>query len=414
MENILYFEKNLFVTRVVRSGLQSMNCFSCDCVSSLPEARHLIEEKQSKYFLSIAETPSLDEAARELIDYLKAQGLPPIILTNEFTEAIREKMTTRGIIDYIIKDEHFAENLMHTVRRIHKNVSTKIIVVDDSPVCREQVKTILEHQKLKVLETGDGREALRWLDEQPDVKLLLTDFNMPGMNGVELIRRIRKSHPINQLAIIGFSDADNPSLSARLLKSGANDFLFKSFIGEELYLRVIQNLEMVRHIEELKLLSNTDYLTRLYNRRFFFEVGGKIFENVNRKNLYMTLAMLDIDHFKNVNDRYGHDAGDLALKHVAGILTQAVRAGDIVSRYGGEEFCIIAINVNKDTAPLVFERIRSNVAASKISLGTDELSITVSIGVATVMGETLEETIIRADKLMYEAKAGGRNRVMIE
>src|SRR3972149_1951938 len=206
MENILFFEKNLFVTRLVKSVLQSINGFHCDCVSCLTEAKILIEEKQNKYFLSIVEAPSLDKASREVIDYCQAQGLSPIILTNEYTDTIREEMMIQGITDYIIKDAHVAENLLQTVRRIQKNQSTKIIVVDDSPVCRRQVKIILEHQRLRVFETSDGHEASRLLDEHPDVRLILTDYNMPGMNGVELIRRIRKSHAKSQLAIIGFSD----------------------------------------------------------------------------------------------------------------------------------------------------------------------------------------------------------------
>jgi len=413
MEKVIFYVKNLFVMRKVKAGIDSLESVSCDCVSSLSEAEALLRADRLAYFLSIVEAPLLDEAVSTAISGFKAAGLPPIVLTNEYTETIREEMASLGIMDYIIKDQYFAENLLQTVRRVHRNMSTEIIVVDDSEVSRKQARAVLELQRLVVREADGGEEALRLLEEHPDVKLLLTDINMPGMNGVELIRAVRKIRPKNRLAVIGFSDVDNPGLSVRLLKNGADDFIYKTFLREELCLRIVQNLEMLGHIDDLRRLSHTDYLTQLYNRRFFFEIGDKLFENVRRNNLRIAVAMLDIDHFKSVNDRFGHDVGDLAIKQVAAALHNAVRAGDVVARYGGEEFCVIAVNADTQTAPIMFERIRSGVSEIKIDTGDGALSVSVSIGVAVVMEKTLEETVNRADRLMYEAKTGGRNRVVV-
>ncbi|MBN2352185.1 MAG: diguanylate cyclase [Spirochaetales bacterium] len=413
MDKVVFYAKNLFVMRKVKAGIDSLESVSCDCVSSLSEAEALLRADRPAYFLSIVEAPLLDEAASAAVSGFKAAGLPPIVLTNEYTDTIREEMASLGIMDYIIKDQYFAENLLQTVRRVHRNMSTEIMIVDDSDVSRKQARTVLELQRLVVHEAGGGEDALRLLEEHPGVKLLLTDFNMPGMNGDELIRKVRKIRPKNRLAVIGFSDVDNPGLSVRLLKNGADDFIYKTFLREELYLRVVQNLEMLGYIDDLRRLSHTDYLTQLYNRRFFFEIGDKLFENIRRNNLRIAVAMLDIDHFKRVNDRFGHDVGDLAIQYVAAVLQRTVRAGDVVARYGGEEFCVIAVNVNEQTAPAMFERIRANVAESKIDTGDGVLSVTVSIGVAVTMGETLEDTVNRADALMYGAKTGGRNRVVV-
>jgi diguanylate cyclase (GGDEF)-like protein len=412
MENVIFYVKNLFVMRKVVSGMESRESISCDCVSSLTEARAALEKNQPAYFLAIVEAPVVDADTREAIGYFRTKGLSSVILTNGYTDAIQEVMTSLGIMDYIIKDELFVENLTRTVGRIRRNLLTEILIVDDSAVSRKQARNILELQKIIVREAENGQDALALLGDHPEIRMMLTDYHMPGMNGVELMRAARKIRPEKRLTVIGLSDIDNPGLSVRLLKNGADDFLYKSFISEELYLRVVQNLEMAERIEELRQSSHTDYLTRLYNRRFFFEVGEKLFENAKRNNL--TVAMLDIDHFKLVNDRFGHDIGDLAIKLVAAALTRTVRAGDVVARYGGEEFCVIAVNVDKQNAPVVFERIRANVAEGKIDTDDGGLSVTVSVGAATVMGKTLEETINKADKLMYEAKTGGRNRVVIE
>jgi diguanylate cyclase (GGDEF)-like protein len=413
MENVILYAKNLFVMHAVSTGLQSRASICCRCVSSLDEANISITEAQKSFFIAVVEAPVWDESARAVVDFFNAHGLAPIILTNEYTEAVRREVMGRRIMDYILKDEHFVDNLTQTVLRIRKNASEKILIVDDSPVSRKRIRDILELKRLNVLEAGDGCEAMRLLEENGDIGLVLTDFNMSGMNGVELIRAVRKNWPKDRLAVIGFSDADTPSLSARFLKHGANDFVFKTFIEDELYLRVVQNLETVGYIEELRKLSDTDGLTRLYNRRFLAAVGKKIFENVKRNNIRIAVAMLDIDHFKAVNDRYGHDVGDMAICHVAKVLAGAVRAGDVVSRYGGEEFCVIAVNVDKDTAPLMFERIRAGVEEKHIDVGDSEIKVTVSIGAAVTMGATLEEMIGLADKLLYAAKAGGRNRLVI-
>ncbi len=414
MDKVIFFVKNLFVMRKIKAGIESMEDLDCDCVSSLPEINAPLEGNRADYFLSIVEAPLLDVTTSMVISAFQAMGLPPVVLTNEYTDTVREEMTSLGIMDYIIKDEYFADNLLQAVRRVHRNISTEIIVVDDSEITRRQVRSILELQRLVVFEAGGGQEALRLLDEHHNVKLILTDFNMPGLNGVELIRAVRKTHPKNLLAVIGFSDVDNPGLSVRLLKNGADDFLYKTFIREELYLRVIQNLERIGHIEDLRKLSHTDYLTQLYNRRFFYEMGNKLFENVRRNNLKIAVAMLDIDHFKRVNDTYGHETGDLIIKHMADVLRSSVRAGDVVSRYGGEEFCVIAVSVDdQDSALLVFERIRVGVAEHSVNAGEAAVAVTVSIGVAVTMGDTLEATVNRADELLYQAKTGGRNRVVI-
>jgi diguanylate cyclase (GGDEF)-like protein len=203
-------------------------------------------------------------------------------------------------------------------------------------------------------------------------------------------------------------------MAARFLKIGANDFITKqTFLTEEFYCRVTQNIENLERIHLIREASIKDALTGLYNRRYFFETGNKLFANAIRENLTITCGMIDIDHFKNVNDTYGHEAGDKTLVHISSILNHRMRNTDIVARLGGEEFCVLAINMRKEYAKKVFEELRVKVEKSSIEIEDEgKIHITVSMGVVTELADSLEDMVKKADKLLYEAKESGRNRVI--
>ncbi len=171
---------------------------------------------------------------------------------------------------------------------------------------------------------------------------------------------------------------------------------------------------MIEHIAEIKRLSHSDFLTNLYNRRYFFELGKKFFSSAKRRNTNFSVAMIDIDHFKSVNDTYGHDAGDEVLKNVAQILKNRFRESDIVSRFGGEEFCIFAADLTRNDSIRVFEEIRNSVEQSYMTIGGESVGVTISIGVCTVPEDTLDDMIKQSDLMLYEAKRMGRNRLVCE
>ncbi|MEJ1397548.1 MAG: diguanylate cyclase, partial [Candidatus Sedimenticola sp. (ex Thyasira tokunagai)] len=297
--------------------------------------------------------------------------------------------------------------------RIRENRSVEILVVDDSRSFRKYVAELLLAHQFQVLMANDGLEALEVLKEHPDVSLVLTDYHMPNMDGLELIREIRRTQGRNELAIIGVSDRASPLLSAKLLKTGANDFVTKPFMLEEFYCRVTQNVETIQHIRTIKESAVRDYLTQVYNRRHLFESGYKLYENAKRQNLSLVAAMVDIDHFKKVNDTYGHHIGDVALQRVAAALEDSVRSSDLLGRYGGEEFCILVTAMPDNQSTDFFERIRKKIEDIRIPHQGEELQFTVSIGISDTLGENLEEMIGYADGALFEAKESGRNRVVV-
>jgi diguanylate cyclase (GGDEF)-like protein len=243
------------------------------------------------------------------------------------------------------------------------------------------------------------------------VRLVITDNQMPGMDGFELVTEIRKTFSKEEVAVIGLSAVSGSSLSAKYLKRGANDFLVKPYSKEEFFCRVNQNIELLELVHEIKENSNRDYLTGLYNRRYFYDIGEKYFANAARNHLQLAVAMFDIDFFKVVNDTYGHAAGDLVIRRVAAAIAGDLRQTDLVARFGGEEFCVLAVNPGPETSEL-FERIRVRVAAMQIEYEGMEIRVSVSVGVVFGMCVTLADTLRRADELLYQAKQGGRNRVV--
>lgn len=259
---------------------------------------------------------------------------------------------------------------------------------------------------------GNGKKALHLLVAHPDISLVITDVNMPEMDGLVLIETIRRQYRREDLVVIGMSDVAKPGLSALLLKTGANDFIAKPFQVEELFCRVTQNTNMINYVRQLRQAATLDFLTGLANRRHALELGEALYARARHGDLAIALAMVDIDHFKSINDRFGHLVGDEALKAIAIALRQTWRNTDVLGRYGGEEFLgLVTIQPGMEIAA-VFEHARTEVAAIDLIADGQRAELTVSIGFTTELGNSLIQMIKRADNAVYQAKTEGRNRVV--
>ncbi|MBL4899272.1 MAG: diguanylate cyclase, partial [Colwellia sp.] len=244
------------------------------------------------------------------------------------------------------------------------------------------------------------------------IKMVITDLEMPEMDGIELTNEIRKTHTREVLAVIGISGASNGIHSARFIKNGADDFLRKPFCPEEFYCRITQNIESLNNIAQIQYAANTDYLTELFNRRaFFFNAEQRIAEYI-RRNIHYCLAVLDIDFFKKVNDNYGHDAGDQVLKALA-LYMRKHFSGGLIARLGGEEFVILLHGLDTDQLHGKLEGFRCDISESTLPADDAEISITVSLGVVFSSREALSKQMNEADNALYLAKDYGRNQVVI-
>ncbi|MDP3290469.1 MAG: diguanylate cyclase, partial [Sulfuricurvum sp.] len=292
------------------------------------------------------------------------------------------------------------------------NRQHKVMVVDDSSIFRNQMKKMVENMFFQVFALAHGEEALLILEENPDTKIIITDYNMPVMDGLELTKAVRKKYTKNQLSIFVLSSTEDSDVSAMFLKQGANDFINKPFSKEEFSCRLNNAIEALENIDTITHYASRDFLTGLYNRRHFFTVMEPYFiEAANRDEEFMT-ALIDIDNFKIINDTYGHDTGDQVIIHVSEILRSNVQHQDVVSRFGGEEFCLVLKDTTREKAMEILERIRQKIALTPLSIGRDqEIFLTVSIGAALEHDNTLNDTINEADGQLLHAKNSGKNKV---
>ncbi|MBW8447363.1 MAG: diguanylate cyclase [Arenimonas sp.] len=355
-----------------------------------------------------------DSPDGQILDEVVAMGVPAVVFTADFNRHMRERLVERGVADYVIKNnERAVDMVISAVSRILDNRHVRVLVVDDVASARKMLVDLLNVQQFQVFEATTGSEALDMLVRHPGIDMVITDYNMPDMDGYELTRRIRREHGSDRLRIIGISSSADRLLSASFLKAGANDFVYRPFVVEELQCRIGHNIETLSQIRQLRLAAFSDYLTGLRNRRHFFDEGPARVATCLERDEACSMAMLDIDHFKQLNDSYGHEVGDRVLKAVAARLSDLVDNTDhLLARLGGEEFGILLSGMDTEAASEFCEIVRSSVAELRVAHADTDISVTASIGVAEVAGlENFSNYLNAADQFLYLAKRYGRNRV---
>ncbi|GAM09230.1 response regulator PleD [Geobacter sp. OR-1] len=303
-------------------------------------------------------------------------------------------------------------------------MSVNMLIIDDSDKVREQIIHTLQSVSFcdQYLEARDGLEGFKILIDNPTIDLILCDLEMPRMDGFKFITMVRSRDDLKSIPVIILTARETRELKIKGLEQGASDYVTKPFDPGELVARVKVQLklkllqdELKRSNEMLKELSNTDPLTQLFNRRYMMEVLDREIQRTARKGSPISILLIDIDHFKKVNDTYGHQLGDVVLVNVANVIRKYLRTYDVAARYGGEEFVAILPETPLDEAITVAERIRAATQQSSFSNKLQSLKITISIGVATfpMPGlDSVDDLIRIADEGLYRAKSEGRNRVI--
>ncbi|MCC8194800.1 MAG: response regulator [Deltaproteobacteria bacterium] len=252
---LLIVEDSPIQSKIICQRFESMTRFSLLAAHSLAEAEQLAEENRNDLFAAVVDLNLPDAPDGETVDMCLAMDIPCVVLAASFDEALRKRFLEKKVVDYFLKGSiDDLEPLIAGVERLHRNYSVKALVVDDSGTQRGVVKRMLAVQCIGCLEAGDGREALDILEKNADIRLIITDFNMPRMDGIELVQEVRKNYRISQLAVIGLSSVGSGPLTAQFLKNGANDFLTKPFEAEEFYWRVNQTLNILDVMRELREL----------------------------------------------------------------------------------------------------------------------------------------------------------------
>jgi len=310
--------------------------------------------------------------------------------------------------------------MTHTAEEQTTNAMFKhVLVAEDDPMFRRILESWLKKWGYRVSIADDGTKAWNLVRQENGPEMLLLDWVMPGIDGLELCRRIRECRTCSYQYILLLTGKGEKRDVITGLEAGADDYLIKPFDQDELRARLqvgqrILDLqrELIATREELRLQATHDALTGIWNRRAVLNLLDQEIERSKRSQKIIGVLMLDIDHFKKINDTYGHQIGDEVLREVAKRIRNNLRAYDLVGRYGGEEFLVVTTDCRKYKVEETADRIRQAICSTPILTASLAVSVSSSIGVSVIeAGGSSQAALIAADQALYMAKNGGRNRV---
>ena len=531
MKKILIIDNSTVIRNVIKNLFIDNQRIIIFEANSKEEAEELI--KKNSFFVVISNLFLNDSSDSEIFELLGKKNIPTIIFSSTLESNFLNNEYS-NIIDYVLKDSNGFKYIYKLVSAMEFCYKEKVLVIDDSVTISTQIKEILEKLLLKVTIVEDGVKALEILNQEENFSLILSDYEMPNLNGLELTRKIRSLNYYKNSPVIIITNSNQNDLKIEFYKHGANDIILKPILQEELISKVINIFLNLKQIQEIKtfnhlidknvitsttntkgkiisvseafceisgytkeellgknhniikhhdmpdsiykelwetissgkvwkgelknlkkngdyywvnaviepsfskegkivgyssiryditdrklieILSITDGLTNIYNRRYFDEIFPKIINNAKRKNELVSFLFMDIDHFKLYNDNYGHQKGDEVLIKFATCLKESLnRSSDFAFRLGGEEFAIVYQCDTKEKAIEFANTIKSNIEDLKITHEFNSASpyITASMGLICKNANDIDDKIYKqADDLLYEAKRSGRNQIKV-
>lgn len=285
-----------------------------------------------------------------------------------------------------------------------------ILIVDDAPTNVQALAHLLKEEYVVKVATS-GVRALELAGQDPIPDLILLDVQMPEMNGYDVLKSLKENSVTAQIPIIFVTGKDTVEDEEYGLELGAMDYITKPIRPSIVKARVKTHITLKQQHNSLLEMATHDQLTGLYNRHYLSDVLDKKVSQIKRHSEPLSVIIVDIDHFKKVNDTFGHLMGDQVLQAVANVMDASARKGDVAARFGGEEFIIVLDNCTAQDALVKAEKLRSTIAA----LHPQEISVTASFGVAQLEDDTqrYEDLLKNADTALYVAKEEGRNRVIL-
>lgn len=413
-KQILVVEDSDMVAKVLRHIVQQNLVHEAVFASSLAEAKALCEDPDSAFFAAVVDLNLPDAPNGEIVDFTLGQKLPTIVLTGSYDEQRREQLFAKGIVDYVTKEGRYAyAKAINLITRLEKNQEIQVLVADDSDMSRKHLVNLLRRHLFQVVEARGGIEAVQVLLENPGIKLLITDYNMPRMDGFELVKNLRYKYDKTDLIMIGVSGESSEALSAKFIKHGANDFLRKPFHPEEFYCRIIHNIELLELMDQVTRSAQRDHLTGLYHRHHFFTLAREMYRAAGERANPLAAAVLNIDGFRAINVRHGNQGGDLVLQTIAHRL-EGMLDRFLLGRAEGDNFYLLLPGLDNERAVALIGKVRQLIATEAIAIGDEAHHFSFSAGVTCQYGPgqgdyTVDDQFTHATKLLQLAKEAGGN-----
>ncbi|SIP87798.1 two-component system, cell cycle response regulator [Alkalispirochaeta americana] len=411
MLRILHIDRSELFRKVMRELVTRCG----HSVVSVPTKEDALETMAQEEIDLVVTALKLDDGGAESLITAMAgtpsRDIPVIVVTSTDSLEQRERLFSLGVVEYMLKNELSEDRFIRYLETLASDDelsrfmrTLKIAVVDDSQVTLKIVSRILSMNGFSSVTLFDHPEKL--LQEKDPFDLYICDIVLPGISGDHLVSLIRQEH--QDAIIISMSQFSGERSLSNILGAGADDYIHKPFDSAGLMARIKVNVRSYQLKKRLEMLAVTDGLTGLYNHRYSYDRLEQEISKAKRYQRELSVAMIDVDDFKGVNDTQGHRKGDEVLAGIARLMEENLRKCDIVGRYGGEEFLAIFPETDLDDARVVADKLR-RVLADHDFQGS---GITVSAGVAAFDGkESAQVLVSRADALLYRAKHQGKNRI---
>ncbi|EAI3822750.1 diguanylate cyclase [Campylobacter coli] len=410
-KKILLIDDNKMLGKLLAKKIQTtLNC-EVDIVFSLAETKALPDDE---YFLTFADLCLPDAPNGEVVDYVLTKNWPVIVLTASNDKATKDKFMDKDILDYIFKESDTCiDQIIDSIVKLERYAKTKVILALSKLPERNEIKKILTQRKFNVLAAAHGEEAMSYLNDNNDVKLIIADANMPVISGSELLSEVRTRFGDHDLGVIILGDKDD-ALESSLLINGANEYLIKPLNKESFNCRLDRCLNYMANMQFLSIYNNLDPISGVKNSNALLNCVEDYLNEISGKEEEFAFAFLDIDNLRNFNEEYGHEVGDKIVKICADEASNEVKGRDIVGRYSPEKICIVLKNVSQERAIKILSRIRVNIKKAGILVNLDEVFFTASIGVVFAKsGDQFETLINKASEALSQAKANGKDRVEV-
>jgi diguanylate cyclase (GGDEF)-like protein len=414
MDRVLVVEDSTMIGKTLSATIEATLKMDVTWALTLKETCEILDSSENDFLAAVVDMNLPDAPEGEALEYVLSKQVPSIVFTGGFDDIHQNDIWEKGIVDYVLKNDYDNINYITTmIDRLKRNKKISVLVAEDSGFVREHVEKLLKIHNYNTFSVSNGKEALQLLNEHPEIKILITDFNMPEVGGIQLTKEIRKEFNKTELVIIGISSVEDSSLSACFIKNGANDFLYKPFTIEEFYCRLTQNVQTLERVELIKDISNRDSLTKLYSRQFFMDSAKHLVALSDKEEVVSALAIIDIDCLKKVNNQHGHAAGDYLIKELASLIFTYFGPSDLVARFSGEKICVLKNDIEIEDAWELFEELRECIEKKELCYQNEKFTSTVSVGICAGSSINFDEMLNIASEKLNEAKKSGSNRVVL-
>ena len=414
MANILVVDDSKTILLGLKNTIEQKLGYNVYAATSMKECADVLLKQKGKFDLALLDFGLPDAPNGEIITFIKKFNIPSIVLTGTKLEKEHPLFQNENLIDYIIKKGSYSiEYSVNIVKRFILNANSEVLIVDDSKTFALKMQMLCKKYNLKAIVSHSAKEALEVVKQRPNLKLVLVDYMMPQMNGLELTMELRKTYQKDELAIIALSGMSEKEVVASFLKYGANDFLYKDFSNEEFFARVNSNLEVLELFCITQDKAKKDFLTGVFNKNYLLNVGSEIHKRAKDKQELLAVILIDIDNFRTINESYGHDVGDEVIILLSKLLLESLNKDSIVTRMGAEQFCVLLQNRPYAEIYQIFSEFKEKVKQNSVEIDVGKIDFSISIGASIDKKETLEEMIEDADEALANAKHKGGDQIII-